>query len=147
MNEFFCATRILAGEAGQVLSSLKPKRLLVVTDPYFEENGTARRLAEASGAESWELFSEVQPDPPVELAAKATAQLKAFVPDTVAALGGGSAMDCAKAMVYFSGLQPRLIAIPTTKGWFFCDKSRTEHFVTFFVIIKILFIYNLENIP
>ena len=116
MNEFYCATRILAGEAGQVLSSLKPKRLLVVTDPYFMENGTARRLAEASGAESWELFSEVEPDPPVELAAKGTAQLKAFVPDTVAALGGGSAMDCAKAMVYFSGLQPRLIAIPTTSG-------------------------------
>jgi len=32
------------------------------------------------------------------------------------ALGGGSAMDCAKAMVYFSGLQVMLVAIPTTSG-------------------------------
>ena len=116
MNEFFCATRILTGEAGQILASLKPRRLLVVTDPFFMDNGKAQALAEAAGAECWELFGEVEPDPPVELTAKGTARLKAFAPDAVVALGGGSAMDCAKAMVYFSGLKPRLIAVPTTSG-------------------------------
>ena len=42
--------------------------------------------------------------------------VKDFKPDAVVALGGGSAMDCAKAMVYFSGLQVRFVAIATTSG-------------------------------
>ena len=116
MKEFFCATRVITSDAGKALLSLGAKRLLVVTDPYFMENGRAQDLAKASGAEQWEIFSEVQPDPPVELAARGTAQVKSFAPDTVVALGGGSALDCAKAMVYFSGEHPRLVAIPTTSG-------------------------------
>ena len=42
-------------------------------------------------AEAVEIFDKVQPDPTVELAAEGTARLKAFGPDLVVALGGGSA--------------------------------------------------------
>ena len=117
LEQFYCGTRIVSG-AGTIgyLKELGIRRLLLVTDPFFMKNGTARRVAEAAGAESYEIFSQIQPDPSVELAAEGTAAVRSFGPDTVVALGGGSAMDCAKAMAYFSGLKPRLVAIPTTSG-------------------------------
>ena len=117
MEYFSCPTEIAAGP-GSVsrLRELNPRRLFLVTDPYFEKNGTARKIAAASGAEETKLYSAVRPDPTVELAAEGTAALRSFRPNVVAALGGGSAMDLAKAMVYFSGQKVLLAAIPTTSG-------------------------------
>ena len=117
MKEFSCDTRVVIGKpAAQVLKSMGTKRLLVVTDPFFAQNGTANALAAACGAEETEIFDGVKPDPTVELAAQGTARVNAFKPDVIAALGGGSAMDCAKAMLYFSGTNAALVAIPTTSG-------------------------------
>lgn len=117
MKEFVCKTKIVCG-TGSVgaLKDLGIKRLLLVTDPYFAKNGTADRVAGMAQAEKVEIFSDIQPDPSVELAARGTARVKEFGPDVLVALGGGSAMDCAKAMVYFSGMDIRLVAIPTTSG-------------------------------
>ena len=98
------------------LKSMGAKRLLLVTDPFFAKNGTAQRIAAAAGAEASEIFDRVEPDPSVQLAAEGTARVKAFNPDVIAALGGGSAMDCAKAMAYFSSTNAKLVAIPTTSG-------------------------------
>ena len=117
MTVFSCKTKIISGEG--TLTSLKElgiRRLFLVTDPYFAQNGQAEKTAELAQAEETEIFSQVQPDPTVELAAAGTARLRAFQPDTVVALGGGSAMDCAKAMVHFGGLDVKLVAIPTTSG-------------------------------
>ena len=117
MKNFSCSTQIISGDGAlAALKELGCKRLLVVTDPYFMKNGTAKAVGEASGAEAVKLFDKVCPDPSVELAAEGTAVVREFQPDTVVALGGGSAMDCAKAMAYFSGLKPRLVAVPTTSG-------------------------------
>ncbi len=117
METFFCKTRIVSGEnALEALKTLGCKTLLLVCDPYFMENGTAEKIAQLTGAQKREIFHKIQPDPSVELVAEGTAQLRELSPDTVIALGGGSTIDCAKAMVHFSGLSPRLIAIPTTSG-------------------------------
>ena len=89
---------------------------MMVSDPYFVESGLAQALAEQSGAENVNIFSQVVPDPSVELAARAAAAAKAFGPDVLVALGGGSAMDLAKAMKYFSGVPATLVAVPTTSG-------------------------------
>ena len=117
MGVFYCRTKIISG-SGTVaaLKDLAPRRLMLVTDPFFAENGTASRIATASGAEKVEIFKEVAPDPDVALAAAGTARVKAFCPDVLVALGGGSAMDCAKAMLFFSGVEATLVAIPTTSG-------------------------------
>ena len=117
VNIFSCETQIVSG-AGSVayLKELKIGRLLMVTDPFFAQNGVALEIAQKSGAAQWEIFQKVVPDPSVELAAEGTALVRDFEPDTVVALGGGSAMDCAKAMVYFSQKDIRLVAIPTTSG-------------------------------
>ena len=117
MSEFSCKTRLVCGSgAVSALKELRAHRLMVVSDPFFEKNGTAERIAKESGAENVELFSEVVPDPTVALAARGTARVKEFRPDVIVALGGGSAMDCAKALVYFSGMSVTLVAIPTTSG-------------------------------
>ena len=117
MTEFCCSTRIIAGSGSlEALQKMNARRLLVVTDPFFAKNGTAQRLAETSGAARWEIFDRVAPDPSVELAALGTARVREFDPDVMVALGGGSAMDCAKAMLYFSESNARLVAVPTTSG-------------------------------
>lgn len=117
MERFTCTTKILSGSGALAsVKELGAKRLLVVADPFFYENGTASRVAALSGAEQVEHFYEVTPDPTVSLAAKGTALVRQFQPDVLLALGGGSAMDCAKAMAYFSGSEARLVAVPTTSG-------------------------------
>jgi len=117
MEEFSCKTRILSGSgAVSALGDLGATRLFLVTDPYFMKNGTAQRIALSSKCAHYEIFDKVQPDPTVELAAEGTARLKAFGPDLLVALGGGSAMDCAKAMSYFSKGSHTFAAIPTTSG-------------------------------
>ena len=117
MKEFYSGTQIIAGSGGvQELKKLGIQRLFLVTDPFFAENGVAQRIAAAAHAQKVEIFRDVQPDPSVTLVAKGTARVKAFDPDGIIALGGGSAMDCAKAMAYFSGSKAKLIAIPTTSG-------------------------------
>ena len=117
MKTFSCETRIVSGSgAVAALKEFGAKRVFLVTDPFFAKNGTARRVAEAAGGETVEIFDGVVPDPSVALAAEGTAKLKAFGPDLLVALGGGSAMDCAKAMAYFSQGTFPLAAIPTTSG-------------------------------
>ena len=117
MEEFSCKTRIISGSGTvSALGTLRAKRLFLVTDPYFMRNGMAQQVAEAAKCPQVEIFDKVQPDPTVELAAEGTARLRAFQPDLLVALGGGSAMDCAKAMAYFGKGEYRLVAIPTTSG-------------------------------
>ena len=117
MEEFSGKTVIYSG-AGAIsaLERFGGKRLFLVTDPFFMKNGMAQKVANAAKCSQVEIFDSVQPDPSVELAAEGTARLKAFGADLLVALGGGSAMDCAKAMAYFAKGDYKLVAIPTTSG-------------------------------
>lgn len=117
MEWFDCKTKIISG--ADSLSGLKAfgiQKMLLVADPFFVSNGWADKLLRLSGASESQIFDKVSPDPTVELAAEGTQLLRQFQPDSVVALGGGSTIDLAKAMVHFSGQRPKLIAIPTTSG-------------------------------
>ena len=117
MEEFQCKTTIYSGPgAVSALAGMGGERLMLVTDPFFMKNGTAQRIAQTAKCAQVEYFDKVQPDPSVELAAEGTARLKEFAPDLLVALGGGSAMDCAKAMAYFAKGNYKLVAIPTPSG-------------------------------
>ena len=116
METFDCKTKILRGRAESALEQLHIESLLLVTDPYFMENGKARSLVAASKARKSRIFSDVTPDPTVELAAAGTSVARECKPTVIAALGGGSAMDCAKAIAYFYEEPVALVAIPTTSG-------------------------------
>ena len=117
MQRFGMDTKIYAGPGAiGVLGDFGGKRVFLVTDPYFMKNGVAAKVGAACSAEAVEYFADVKPDPTVELAAEGTARVRAFRPDVMVALGGGSAMDCAKAMVYFEGSGLPMAAVPTTSG-------------------------------
>ena len=117
MQEFYCKTKIISGaNALDWLDTRQCKTVLVVADPYFAENGWAEKIAGRIKAEKREIYSKIKPDPTVELAAEGTALMRQVQPDILIALGGGSAMDTAKAMVYFAGEGVTFIAVPTTSG-------------------------------
>ena len=117
LERFVCGTKIVSGTgATEALGELCAKRVLVVTDPFFYENGMAESVGKKTGAEAVEIFHRVSPDPGLDLVAAGTAKVRQFQPDLIVALGGGSAMDCAKAMRFFSGSIAKFAAIPTTSG-------------------------------
>ena len=78
----------------------KAKKAFIVTDTFLYRNGYTKaitdKLDEMGIAHA--TFFNVQPDPTLGNAKEGVAQMAAFQPDTIIALGGGSAMDAAKIM-------------------------------------------------
>ena len=76
------------------------KKAFIVTDTFLYQNGYTKpitdKLDEMGIAHT--TFFNVQPDPTLGNAKEGAAQMRAFQPDTIIALGGGSAMDAAKIM-------------------------------------------------
>ena len=84
-------------ELGTVMGK---KKAFVVTDEFLYQNGFTKAITDKldemgiSHAEFW----QVEPDPTLACAKAGAAQMQAFQPDVIIALGGGSAMDAAKIM-------------------------------------------------
>ncbi|MBR4116800.1 MAG: bifunctional acetaldehyde-CoA/alcohol dehydrogenase [Clostridia bacterium] len=76
------------------------KKAFIVTDTFLYQNGYTKaitdKLDEMGIAHT--TFFDVQPDPTLKNAKEGAKQMCAFEPDTIIALGGGSAMDAAKIM-------------------------------------------------
>ena len=76
------------------------KKAFIVTDAFLYHHGHTKaitdKLDEMGIAHT--TFFDVAPDPTLECARRGTEQMRAFEPDTIIALGGGSAMDAAKIM-------------------------------------------------
>ncbi len=76
------------------------KKAFLVTDTFLYQNGYTKpitdKLDEMGIAHT--TFFNVQPDPTLANATEGAVQMRAFEPDTIIALGGGSAMDAAKIM-------------------------------------------------
>lgn len=85
---------------GELKEVLNKKRAFLVTDEFLFRNGYTKsitdRLDELGIAHT--TFFDVQPDPTLHCAKEGVAAMKAFAPDCIIALGGGSAMDAAKIM-------------------------------------------------
>jgi len=76
------------------------KRAFVVTDQFLYTNGYAKPIFDKLDEMGIEhtCFFDVAPDPTLECAIRGSEQMKAFKPDVIIALGGGSAMDAGKIM-------------------------------------------------
>ena len=84
-------------ELGTVMGK---KRAFIVTDNFLYENGYTKPIADKLDEMgiAHTTFFNVEPDPTLASAKEGTAQMSAFKPDCIIALGGGSAMDAAKIM-------------------------------------------------
>ena len=79
---------------------MNKKKAFIVTDSFLYKNGFTKcitnKLDELGISHS--TFFDVAPDPTLACALEGVAQMRAFEPDTIIAIGGGSAMDAAKIM-------------------------------------------------
>ena len=120
---------------------------MIVTDRMMVQFGYAEKLAyhlrKRRNPVMIEIFSDVEPDPSVDTVLNGAEAMRKFNPDTIIALGGGSAMDAAKGMWLFYenpeadfedlrlkfadirkrvfkfpklGRKAKMVAIPTTSG-------------------------------
>ncbi len=76
------------------------KKAFIVTDTFLYENGYTKPITDKLDEMGIQhtTFWSVQPDPTLANAMEGAAQMRAFKPDTIIALGGGSAMDAGKIM-------------------------------------------------
>ena len=81
------------------------ERVFIVCDPGMVKLGYAdkviRELYKRSNKVVFEMFSDVEPNPSTNTVNAGTAKMREFQPDTIIAIGGGSAMDAAKGMWLF----------------------------------------------
>ncbi len=123
------------------------KKALIVTDRSMVELGYVQKIIDQLQIRSpevpYQLFCDVEPDPSIQTVQKGVALMRSFEPDTIIALGGGSAMDAAKGIWLFYehpdvnfndlkqkfmdirkrafqypelGKKAKLVCIPTTSG-------------------------------
>ena len=84
-------------ELKQVLGKQKA---FVVTDRFLFQSGTVHCITDQLHelGIAYQIFSDVEPDPTLACAKRGAEEMRAFAPDVIIALGGGSAMDAAKMM-------------------------------------------------
>ena len=135
----------LAPALAELKTAMNKKKAFIVTDQFLYDSGftaPVERKLDEMGIR-YTVFSDVEPDPTLSCAKAGAAQMAAFRPDVIIALGGGSAMDAGKIMwvmyehpdadfqdmaMRFSDIRKRVydfpkmgekasfIAIPTTAG-------------------------------
>ncbi|MBI4806551.1 MAG: iron-containing alcohol dehydrogenase [Desulfovibrio sp.] len=125
MTQFFGKTKICYGPGAlESLEQLPAKRAFIVTDPVMVKAGFTDRIQshlDRSGI-GHSTFDDVGPDPSLETVTKGTLHYLRDQTDLVIALGGGSVIDAAKAIMFFAHkagnktAKPLLVAIPTTSG-------------------------------
>ena len=76
------------------------KKAFIVTDSFLYNNGYTKPVEDKLDELGIQhtCFSEVAPAPTLQCARKGTDMMRHFEPDTIIAIGGGSAMDAAKIM-------------------------------------------------
>ncbi len=125
VTQFHGKTKICYGRyALETLEELPTSSAFVVTDPFMVKSGFAEQVTSHLERRSLPhaTFAEVEPDPSLETVMRGTLEFLRSGADLIVALGGGSAIDTAKAISFFAHKaapelpRPLLVAIPTTSG-------------------------------
>lgn len=122
MNRFSLQTRLYSGVGSlSVLKRFRDKHIWIICDGFLAHSPLIDMLKQAIPADNRiSIFSDITPDPTIATVVEGIAQMQALKPNVVIGFGGGSALDAAKAIVWFSkqlGLDiETCVAIPTTSG-------------------------------
>ncbi|WP_346896344.1 1-propanol dehydrogenase PduQ [Clostridium sp. UBA7503] len=124
MKEFSINTKVYFGQGSlEKLNEIKNKRVLIVCDKFMETSGMAEKVKQKLVDCQVAVFSDIIPDPSVEVIAEGIQKLQNCDAQVMIALGGGSSIDGAKAMREYAkkitgGVSciEEFYAIPTTSG-------------------------------
>lgn len=128
-DHFFIKTKVYFDKGSmQMLRCLHGHCALVVSDSIMKELGylqKAQKYLQEAGIGS-AAFTDIKPDPDVNIVAAGVEAYEACDADVLVALGGGSVIDTAKAILYFVWQRrkaagqhfekPCFVAIPSTSG-------------------------------
>ena len=131
MNKFVLDTDLISGEGTiEYVRTLPFKKVCIVTDRVMVKLGIVDQLTqhlEASRIE-YKVFDRVEANPSLETVNLGLHHIIDYKPEALIAIGGGSVIDAAKAIIYFCIktketlldithiAKPLFIAIPTTSG-------------------------------
>jgi len=125
------STEIISGHDGlDYLKSLKADSVCVVTDKVMVELGAVKRITDVleSREIDYHIFDSVEANPSLETVYEGLHHIIENKPGALIAVGGGSVIDAAKAIMYFciktkeilietsKIVKPEFVAIPTTSG-------------------------------
>ncbi|MBN7773297.1 1-propanol dehydrogenase PduQ [Clostridium aminobutyricum] len=124
MREFSISTNVFFGEGSlNRLSEIKNKKVMIVCDKFMVTSGMVDKIKEKLVGCEVCVFSDIVPDPSVEIIAAGIQALQNCNAQIMIALGGGSSIDGAKAIREFSKNLSNITveieecyAIPTTSG-------------------------------
>lgn len=122
MNKFSIKPTVYFGKNSlEALEKIDAERAVLFTDAFMKKSGNADKVSSLmKNCGKVSVYSDIVPDPPVELIASALGFLLNENAEVVVALGGGSVIDAAKATILMytqkTGKSLPLIAVPTTSG-------------------------------
>jgi len=123
LKSIYIKTKIYSGENSlKHLEQFKDTSIWIICDGFLVKNGSLNSLLSfIHSSNKVSSFDEVVPDPPLNVIGKGVAISKQVNPQVIVAYGGGSAIDTAKAIIYFAKeknfiAKVNFIAIPTTSG-------------------------------
>lgn len=96
----------MASQAGTRLSSCGIKKCFIITDSWISRHAVTQKIMASLKQEgiSWDIFTEVMPEPTDTLCLSLGKKIKEGGYDCVLAIGGGSPMDAAKAACTIAGI-------------------------------------------
>ncbi|MGE4354600.1 MAG: iron-containing alcohol dehydrogenase [Oscillospiraceae bacterium] len=84
-------------ELGKIMTEKGFEKALMVCDPFTESSGVAEKLANEAGGKVVSRYSDIEPNPSLKNVDGAVEAIKKAGAQCVIAVGGGSAIDCAKS--------------------------------------------------
>ena len=122
MKEFDISTHVFFGEnCLDRLDQVRGKRVIIICDAFMVKSGVVDKIKAHLDTCEVSVFDKTVPDPPIEVVSEGIQCLTQCQAQVMIAVGGGSAIDAAKAIRVIGhrlGLTniEECFAIPTTSG-------------------------------